>query len=145
MSKIVISYRREDSQETTGRIYDRLTSHFPPGNVFRDVDNIPPGTDFRHVLEWEVGSCDVLLAIIGHRWLKVTDANGQRRLDDLDDFVRIEIETALRRDIPVIPVLVSNAPMPEAQDLPPAIRDLAYRNGRVVRPDPDFHRDMARR
>jgi len=66
-------------------------------------------------------------------------------LDDLDDFVRIEIETALRRDIPVIPVLVSNAPMPEAQDLPPAIRDLAYRNGRVVRPDPDFHRDMARR
>jgi len=143
MSKILISYRREDSADVTGRIYDRLVQVFPQ-SVFRDVDSIPLGVDFRACLDEQVAKCDVFLAVIGRDWLRGKGRKGKSRLEDPGDFVRIEIESALKRQIPVIPVLVGGAKSPPAERLPASIQDVSYRNGIVVRPDPDFHKDMDR-
>lgn len=139
---LFINYRREDSENVVGRIYDRLAQHFGKGTVFKDVEDILPGVDFRRVLEREVLSTDVMLVVIGPDWLS---RKNKRRLHDPDDFVRFEIETALQRDIPVIPVLVRRRTrLPQHRHLPPSLRDLVYRNALRVRPDPDFHRDMDR-
>lgn len=143
MSKILISYRREDSADVTGRIYDWLIQVFPQ-SVFRDVDSIPLGVDFRAYLDEQVAKCDVFLAVIGRDWLRGKGRKGKSRLEDPGDFVRIEIESALKRQIPVIPVLVQGTKIPETQRLPASIQGLSYRNGIVVRPDPDFHTDMDR-
>lgn len=137
---IFLSYRRDDSSDVTGRIYDRLTQHFGKEAVFKDVDSIPLGVDYRKHLGDSVGQCDVLLAVLGRQWLAGTP--GQRRIDDVRDFVRIEIEAALQRDIPVVPVLVQGATVPDLQALPESLQSLVYRNGIPVRPDPDFHGDM---
>ena len=144
MSKILISYRREDSADVTGRIYDRLIQQFGQEAVFKDVDSIPFGVDFRIHLDAQVAKCEVFLAVIGRDWLKKRGGKGKSRLDDPGDFVRIEIESALKRQIPVIPVLVSGVSIPPAERLPASLQDLPYRNGIPVRPDPDFHRDMDR-
>jgi formylglycine-generating enzyme required for sulfatase activity len=143
MGKIFISYRREDSPADSGRIYDRLWPKYGRENVFKDVDNIPLGADFRRILSDAVAQCDVMLVIIGRQWVSITDAQGQRRLDNPSDFVRIEVEAALARNIPVIPVLVQNAMMPQERELPISLAPLAYRNGMPVRSnDPFFHGDM---
>ena len=142
--KVFVSYRREDSGDVAGRIYDRLLNDIDDGEIFKDVDSVPFGVDFRRHLDEAVGNCDVMIVVIGDRWLTETDAQGGRRLDQPNDFVRIEIESALRRDIPVIPVLVKRAAMPAAGDLPDTIKELAFRNGIEVRVDPDFHNDMNR-
>ena len=144
MSKILISYRREDSADVTGRIYDRLIQQFDRETVFKDVDSIPLGVDFRIYLDEQVAKCEVFLAVIGRDWMKNMGSTGKTRLDDPRDFVRIEIESALKRQIPVIPVLVSGASIPPAGRLPVSLQDLSFRNGIPVRPDPDFHRDMDR-
>lgn len=143
-SGIFISYRRRDNPDVTGRIYDRLSGHFGSRLVFRDLDSIPLGVDFRRHLDQRIAACRVVLAVIGDRWLGMRDEHGNRRLDNQDDFVRIEIEAALRRGIPIIPVLVANAPMPREADLPPTLRELAFRNYLAVRTDPDFHKDVDR-
>lgn len=140
---IFISYRRQDSADVTGRIYDRLLQRFDRKQVFKDVDSIPLGVDFRAHLGDVVGRCNLLLAIIGPQWLSVVGPNG-RRLDDVGDFVRIEIEAALARNIPVIPLLVGGAELPSERELPPSLAAITFRNGIAVRPDPDFHRDMDR-
>jgi hypothetical protein len=116
---------------------------FAKEQIFKDVDSIPLGVDFREHLGRVVGECDVLLAVVGNDWL-APDSSGRRRIDDAKDFVRIEIESALERNIPVIPVLVRGASMPGEADLPASLLPLAYRHGIDVRPDPDFHRDMDR-
>ncbi|MGE3154457.1 MAG: SUMF1/EgtB/PvdO family nonheme iron enzyme [Nitrospiraceae bacterium] len=144
MSKILISYRREDSADVTGRMYDRLIQQFDRESVFKDVDSIPLGVDFRTYLDEQVAKCQVFLAVIGRDWMKTKGGKGKSRLEDPRDFVRIEIESALKRGIPLIPVLVGGASIPPAERLPKSIEDLAYRNGIAVRPDPDFHRDMDR-
>ena len=144
MSKILISYRREDSADVTGRIYDRLIQRFGQGAVFKDVDSIPLGVDFRIYLDEQVAKCEVFLAVIGRDWMKNLGSTEKTRLDDPRDFVRIEIESALKRQISVIPVLVGGASIPAAEQLPASIQDLSYRHGIVVRIDPDFHRDMDR-
>jgi hypothetical protein len=144
MSRILISYRREDSADVSGRIYDRLIQQFGQGAVFKDVDSIPFGVDFRIYLDAQVAKCEVFLAVIGRDWVKKRGSKSKSRLDDPADFVRIEIESALKRQIPVIPVLVSGAVIPPAERLPASIQDLSYRHGIAVRPDPDFHRDMYR-
>jgi formylglycine-generating enzyme required for sulfatase activity len=144
MSQLFISYRRDDSTDVTGRIYDRLVGRYGAANIFRDLDAIPLGTDFRKHLTQAVRRCAVLLAVIGRQWLDVTTAAGKRRLDDERDFVRIEIEAALQRDIPVIPVLVQGAEMPPEEQLPPSLQELVFRQAAVVRRDPDFHRDVDR-
>ncbi|MEP7112490.1 MAG: toll/interleukin-1 receptor domain-containing protein [Ilumatobacteraceae bacterium] len=141
---IFLSYRREDSADVAGRIYDRLALAFGQDQVFKDVDSIPLGVDFRDHLLHVVGRCDVLLAVIGDHWLGAGTASDVSRLDDPKDFVRIELEGALQRGIPVIPVLVRGAAVPREADLPLALGALAYRSGIAVRADPDFHRDLDR-
>jgi formylglycine-generating enzyme required for sulfatase activity len=142
MTRVFISYRRDDSADITGRIFDRLRAHFDKQILFRDVDVIPFGSDFRQVIRKAVEDCQVLLAVIGPTWLSIASKTGTRRLDDPADFVRLEIETALKRDIPVIPVLVGKAAMPEAIHLPDSLQPLVFRHGLEVRRDPDFHRDV---
>jgi hypothetical protein len=141
---IFISYRRTDSADIVGRIYDRLVQQLGRNSIFKDVDSIPLGIDFKSYLDKTISECNVLLAVIGDRWLETTDATGKRRLEDPDDFVRIEIASALEQGIPVIPLLVRGARMPEEEDLPTELKQLVYRNGIPIRPDPDFHRDMDR-
>lgn len=143
-TKIFISYRRSDSTYITGRIYDRLLRTFAGENIFRDVDDIPFGVDFRKHIDEMIKDCDVCLVIIGSKWLEPGKSAGTRRIDDSRDVVRIEIESALARDIPVIPVVVDGAQIPSTEELPASIQALAFRNGIPVRPDPDFHQDMDR-
>jgi DNA-binding XRE family transcriptional regulator len=142
VSRIFVSYRRDDSADICGRIYDQMEPKYGRDNVVMDVETIPLGVDFRPVLTEEVDDCDVMLVIIGRQWLTISNPNGQRRLDNPADFVRIEIEAALARGIPVIPVMVQNATIPRAEDLPPSLAELAYRNGITIHSDPHFHRDM---
>jgi TIR domain len=141
---IFISYRRDDSADITGRIYDRLVQHFSRDIVFKDVDSIPLGIDFRQHLEGALSQCRVLLAVMGERWSGTDAATATRRIDDPSDHVRIELELALARNIPVIPVLVRSFSIPAPDKLPQSLQSLAYRNGINVRPDPDFHGDMDR-
>ena len=115
VGRIFISYRRVDTPHVAGRLFDRLEARFGAGNIFMDVDSIDPGLDFAEAIERAVGSCDVLLALIGRHWSDIVDEQGRRRLDDPEDFVALEIRTALRRKIRVIPVLVDGAPPPDRQ------------------------------
>jgi hypothetical protein len=141
---IFISYRRGDSADVTGRIYDHLSMAFGEEVVFKDVDAIPLGVDFRHHLSGAISRCRVVLVIIGRSWADARDESGRRRLDDPADFVRVEVASALERQIPVIPLLVGGATMPIADELPPDLRDLSFRNGTTIKPDPDFRADMQR-
>lgn len=143
MTRIFISYRRQDSPSTTGRIYDKLESVFGSDRVFRDLNDIAAGQDFRAKIAQEVNQSDVLLVIIGPRWESITDNQGNRRLENPDDFVRIEVEEGLKNPQKiVIPILVENASMPRPESLPKSLRELCYRNAVSVRQDPDFHPDM---
>jgi formylglycine-generating enzyme required for sulfatase activity len=137
MSKIFLSSRRQDSAGVAGRIYDRLRQHFGADAVIMDIDSIPFGVDFRQYINAEVAQCDVLVAVIGPNWAGTTWF--RRRLDDTRDFFRIEIEVALQREIPVIPVLIDRARMPGEADLPPSLAGLAYRNAIEVDQGRDFH------
>lgn len=128
----------------TGRIHDRLVEHFGDSAIFRDVDDIPLGVDFAKYIDEKVGQCEVLLAVVGRDWLKVTDEEGNRRLELPGDYVRLELESALKRDIPVVPLLVRRASMPEADELPDSIRGFSTRNGLQIRADPDFRTDCDR-
>jgi len=126
-ANIFINYRREDSSGHAGRLFDALSGHFA-GRLFMDIDTLQPGVDFVDAIEQAVGSCEVLIVVIGREWLTIHDAAGHRRLDDPADFVRLELESALARNIRVIPVLVQDAPMPRAEELPPSLARLARRN-----------------
>jgi TPR repeat protein len=139
--KIVLSYRRSDTEEISGRIFDRLRSQFGPGSVFMDVDSIPFGVDFRRHIQKELEGCDTLLAIIGPRWL-----GGGRgvRIKEETDYVRLEVETALQRGIPVVPVLVRGAKMPRPDQLPETLQDLRFRNAAPVGSGRDFHAHVDR-
>jgi hypothetical protein len=127
MDGIFISYRRDDSAGYAGRLYDRLAAHFGAERVFMDVEGIEPGTDFVEAIEAAVSSCQVLIVIIGDEWTRVTDAAGRRRLDDPNDFIRLETGAALQRGIRVVPVLVEGAVMPLADELPAELKSLTRR------------------
>lgn len=129
MEGIFVSYRREDSSGHSGRIFDHLKEELGSERVFMDVAGIEPGTDFVEAIDRAVGSCAVLLVVIGRNWLSCTDSSGQRRLDDPKDFIRLETATALRRGIRVIPVLVQGATMPAEELLPDELKPLARRQG----------------
>jgi len=133
--KIFINYRRDISKGTAGRLFDVLAPAFGRANVFMDVDSNPVGVDFVAHLDAKVAECDVFLALIESNWLSISDRSGQRKLDSPGDFVRIEIEGALKRvkPIPVIPVLVDDARMPLAEELPECLRDLVHRHAASVR------------
>jgi hypothetical protein len=124
---IFISYRREDTAGAAGRLYDRLCDRFGEDFLFMDVGSIDSGVDFTESVLEAVSGCDVLVVLIGRDWLRITDAKRRRRIDNPDDWVRVEIETALQRDIPVIPVLVDGAVLPEANVLAPSLQPLCRR------------------
>lgn len=142
-SGIFISYRRDETSGEAGRLYDHLVAHFGEHMVFRDIDAIDPGTDFVGRIEEAVGSCQVLLALIGRSWLTLTGPNNQRRLDNQADFVRLELAAALRQGIRVIPVLVQDATMPNPEDLPEPLREFARRNA-IELSDDRWNYDMSR-
>src|SRR5262245_8502554 len=143
MSRIIISYRRADSAAISGRIFDRLASHYGDDAVFMDIDKIPFGTDFRDHIREVLAGGDILLAIIGPDWLgKASD--GTSRVMDEADPVRVEIESALRQKTRIIPVLVDGASMPSVADLPDALRDLAYLNAAPIDVGRDFRTHMDR-
>lgn len=125
---IFISYRRDDTEGEAGRLFDDLVRTFGEDSVFMDVSDINPGVDFRKAIDENVASCGVLLAMIGPQWSSIRNSAGSRRLDDPNDFVRLEIGSALSRNVAVIPVLVHDAKMPRPDDLPENLKDLAFRN-----------------
>jgi hypothetical protein len=132
--RIFISYRRDDTDFPAGWLYERLAGHFGADQVFKDVDSIDPGEDFTEAIAGAVGSCDVLLALIGDRWLTIADEHGRRRLDDPNDLIRLEIEAALTRDIRVIPILVGHAEMPSPEQLPDSMAALSRRHALELSP-----------
>jgi hypothetical protein len=140
----MVSYRRDDSKKTTGRIYDRLVDTFGVSLVFRDLDNIPLGVDYREYIRIVISTCAVVIVIIGQQWLTIQDKKGCRRLDDHEDLLRLEIALALERGIPVVPVTVDGASMPPKENLPNDIQNLVGRNGISVEDDPRFDADVKR-
>ena len=150
MAGIAISYRREDTGWITGRIFDRLKEHYArklgyqkKPVVFMDYDLTPVGVDFRKYIKGVLDDCDILLAVIGPRWAG-DDRQGQPRIMDDSDWVRIEVETALKKNIPVVPVLIDRTPMPRADMLPETIRDLVYRQAATVDTQIDFNSHIER-
>src|SRR5215211_2521337 len=137
---IFISCRRQDASHLAGRLYDRLADTFGEAQIFMDVDTIDLGRDFAEVIAGAIGSCQVLLALIGPRWLAAAGQDGRPRLADPGDFVRLEIQTALDRDILVIPVLIDGAGMPGPGELPPPLARLSRRNALFMRHE-SFRRD----
>jgi hypothetical protein len=142
-SRIFMSYRRDETDFPASWLYDRLAAHFGHDKIFKDVDSIVPGDDFGEVIARAVGSCDVLLALIGEYWVSITDSDGKPRLNDPDDFVRLEIEAALQRGVRVIPILVGDAAMPRADQLPETLRKLARRQALELSPQ-RFEADVRR-
>jgi TIR domain len=129
MSAVFISYRRENTAGEARALFNDLAARLGDGSVFMDVDSIALGRDFRVVLEETTATCDLMLVLIGRNWVEAKDEGGRTRLENPGDYVRLEIEAALKRNIPVTPVLVQGAHMPVAEQLPETIRDFAYRNG----------------
>ena len=126
--RVFINYRRDDAAGHAGRLYDALSARFGPEHVFMDVDAIRPGENFATVLDQSVGSCDVLIALIGRRWSSAVDREGRRRLERPEDYVRLELQTALASGrTRVIPALVQGAEMPASDELPEAMREFAMR------------------
>lgn len=143
MPRITISYRRADSEAMTGRICDRLVAHYGKQAIFRDIDDIPAGIDFRHHINGILLKTNVLLAIVGPEWLGPSQG-GLDRIHEESDPVRVEVETALRRRVPIIPVLIGNTRMPSSEQLPPSLKDFAFRNAVNVDPGRDFDHHIDR-
>jgi TIR domain len=139
MPKIFISYRRADSIAYAKLIYRPLVEQFGGDHVFFDIEKIDLGEEFARIIDERVARCDVLLAIIGPKWLTLVDDQGRRRLEQLDDYVRREIAVALSRNIRVIPVLVGGAHIPRSEDLPQELAALSQRNAHEVS---DAHLDQ---
>jgi pimeloyl-ACP methyl ester carboxylesterase len=143
MQKIVISYRRADSAWTVRSIFDRLAAHYGTDSVFMDIDAIPLGSDFREHIEQALREAGLVVAVIGPDWVGARK-RGLSRINDEDDPVRIELEMALRRGIPIIPVLANRATMPKADDLPDSLREFTFHNAAEVDAGRDFDQQMAR-
>lgn len=144
MSKIFISYRRQDTRAIVGRVFDRLEMKFGRDAIFVDIDSIPPGVDFHAWLNSRVAEAVIVVALIGPGWADVTDETGRRRLDNPNDFVRIEIEATLARDIPLIPLLIDGAQMPDTKALPETMQALTRRNASFLDSGRDFNANISR-
>jgi hypothetical protein len=127
--RVFLNYRRDDASGHAGRLYDLLIARYGAERVFMDIDAIPLGSEFGQAISRAVASCDVLIALIGRGWLQAADSDGHRRLDDPDDFVRREIESALAQGVVVVPATVQGAELPRAEELPPALAPLTQRQG----------------
>jgi hypothetical protein len=144
MKRIFISYRRAESVDIAGRIYDRLMGYFGPNRVFIDVDALLAGVDYSSQIARMLDQCDVVLVIIGEQWLTIADESGRRRLDDPDDLLRREVMTALpKKDMAVVPVLVHDALLPQETELPAELADLAARPPIEVRSGIRFNADVS--
>jgi TIR domain len=132
-ARVFISYRRNDSKYQARMIYGAFQKAVPRDRLFMDVDSIPPGVDFVQTLQSWVNQCEIMLALIGPGWIEATDPKtGLRRLDDPNDFVRVEIREALSRNIPVVPVLLDGASMPDTEHLPEDMKGLVRRQAEFV-------------
>jgi hypothetical protein len=143
MPRIVISYRRADTDVMAGGIRDRLADHYGEAAVFMDIDNVPFGKDFRTHISEAVAGSDVLLVVIGRRWLGAAKGRTSRIAEEAD-FVRLEVETAMGSGVPIIPILVGTARMPAPSQLPESLRQFAYINAAPVDTGRDFHLHMER-
>lgn len=132
--RVFISYRRQETAWPARQLYELLAGEFGADKIFKDVDNIAPGEDFVDRLTSAVSACEVLLALIGPQWLDLRDAEGNRRIDDPHDFVRLELAAALQRGVRVIPILVDGARMPAANTLPPELAPLTRRQAVEINP-----------
>ena len=141
MKRVFISYRRSDSAGHAGRLYDYLKNYFGAEKIFFDVDTIKPGVDFEQKIKTELDNSDAVLVLIGDQWLGIKDMNGNRRLDDPHDYVRLEVEAALTKDIAVIPVLLRGVLMPGEKDLPEKLCDLSRRNA-IKLSDENWNSDL---
>lgn len=139
--KIFISYRREDTKWVATTLRDALRKRFGSDSVFLDIDNIPVGVDFRVHIQNAIGRCDIVLVIIGTRWAAPIPNSSHRRIDEPDDYLRLEIEAALNRNIPVVPVLIDDTPMPAEFELPASLKELRYRQATRLRWGNDLNRD----
>jgi hypothetical protein len=140
MPKIFICYRRDDSKWPAQLIYDKVANHFGTESVVWDIDTIPLGADFREYISQEVSKCDIMLAVIGDRWLDILN----QRLDQPNVFVLIELQAALEREIPVVPILVGRRSVPSEKELPPELAKLSYRQGTEVRAGVDLQSHIKR-
>lgn len=142
---VFLSYRRQDAADVSGRIYDRLTQKYSRDSVFNDVDSIPLGADFEEYIDEVVSQAPICLLVVGPNWLGVSEKkDSPRRIDDPQDFVRLEVAAALKRRIPVIPLLVGGSAIPSRDGLPEDVSGLTSRQGIPIRPDPDFDNDIGR-
>src|SRR5262249_7084687 len=139
MTKVFVSYRREDTMAITGRLCDRLRAAFGRDNVFLDIDNIPYGADFVEHIELTLKQCDIVLVMIGPNWRG--EMKGECRIDEENDFVRNELRTALSRSMEILPILVAGARMPSSEEMPENIRSLARRNAAPLDIGRHFDRD----
>jgi hypothetical protein len=142
MGRIFVSYRRNDVPDMVGRIYDNLKIEFRGHEIFKDVDSIRIGSDFRPVIKQALDDCQIVLVAIGPNWLTSKDEHGRLRLDDPSDFVRLELEAAFERGVPVIPILVAGIDIPPPNALPETLRPLSYLQALPIRRDPDFVSDI---
>ena len=142
MPKIAISYRRTDS-DATGRIFDRLILRYGIEAVFRDIDNIPFGIDFRKAVNTALLGTNILIAVVGPNW-RGSGKRGSAKINDENDLVRIEVEIALKKDIPVIPVLIGGATMPKPTELPDSLHDFSFRNAANIDSGRNFNTDIDR-
>ena len=142
---VFLSYRRDDTADVCGRMYDALGKTFGKGRLFRDVSSLRPGANFGETIVSILPKCRATLVLIGPHWTSARDEAGNRRLDDPNDWVRAEVELALNApDLYVVPVLVNGAQMPRAEEIPECLHPLLARHAAVIRRDPDFHGDVAR-
>jgi hypothetical protein len=144
MPRVFISYRRSDSEAEAGRLFDFLERALGARNVFKDVDSIAPGVDFRRAVAAYIEKSDVFLLIMGRFWADARNEKGERRLEQPGDFVRMEIQAALSKGVRIIPVLIQGARMPVEADVPEEIAPVLYINALHLRSDPDFRRDCGR-
>ena len=141
LNQVFICYRRESSNWVAGRIYDRLIQKFGKDAIFKDIDSIPLGSNFKQYIDTVVQQCQVLLAIIDEKWTGDENGSNHRRIDEPHDFVRLEIKSAFHYDVRIIPLFVNNTVISPAS-LPPSLKTLSELHGMRVNSDPYFHRDM---
>lgn len=140
---IFISYRRDDTRQAAGRLADDLSDHLGAERIFRDIEKIELGVDFEQALNQALENCEIMLVLIGRQWLTIADAQGQRRLDQPNDWIRVEIVTALKRGVRVVPVLIDGAQLPAEADLPEDLRPLVRRQALAVE-DARWRSDVVR-
>jgi hypothetical protein len=130
--RIFVNYRRDDSSGYANSIYQSLVVRFGADQVFMDVDTIAPGENFDQRIDQTLSTCDIVVAVIGREWLTASDGRGPR-LASPDDYVRLELERAIARNIPLVPTLVHGATLPQAEELPQPLRPLVKRHAIELR------------